>query len=166
MSEYHDIKNKDITDILKDLTEDDITEIHENFKPSYLLRSIMLGAMVDMDLKVDWNYVSTCTRDPKSFIQSLKLIDYEYVTLNHLKQLHLYTKSKKLFDPIAGLVPSNLILIYSLGSKNDNLIDLNKDRHAKIFNSLNQLNSEGYINASDNDLLAITDNKKVGLLIH
>ena len=80
---------------------------------------------------------------------------------------YAYTKSKKLFDSVAGLVPSNLILIYSLGSKNDNLIDLNKDRHAKIFNSqIDHLKSEGYINASDNDLLAITENKKVGLLIH
>ena len=79
---------------------------------------------------------------------------------------YAYTKSKKLFDPIKGLIPKNLILIYSLGSKNDNLIDLNKDRHAKIFNSLDQLKNEGYINASDNDLLAITENKKVGLLIH
>ena len=71
MSEYYEIKNKDITDILKDLTENDVTEIHENFKPCYLLRSIMLGAMVVMDYKVDWNYVSTCTRDPKTFIKSL-----------------------------------------------------------------------------------------------
>ncbi len=79
---------------------------------------------------------------------------------------YAYTKSKKLFNPIKGLIPKNLILIYSLGSKNDNLIDMDFDRHAKIFQSEEQLIKEGYINASENDLLAITDNKKVGLLIH
>ena len=79
---------------------------------------------------------------------------------------YAYTKSKKLFDPIKGLIPKNLILIYSLGSKTDNLIDMSFERHAKIFHSEEQLIKEGYINASENDLLAITDNKKVGLLIH
>ena len=79
---------------------------------------------------------------------------------------YAYTKSKKLFDPIKGLIPKNLILIYSLGSKNDNLIDMNLERHAKIFENENDLIKEGYVNASENDLLAIGDNKKVGLLIH
>ena len=79
---------------------------------------------------------------------------------------YAYTKSKKLFDPIKGLIPKNLILIYSLGSKNDNLISKSSERHAKIFNNENDLIKEGYVNASENDLLAIGENKKVGLLIH
>ena len=79
---------------------------------------------------------------------------------------YAYTKSKKLFDPIKGLIPKNLILIYSLGSKNDNLIDMSFERHAKIFQSEEQLIKEGYINASKNDLFAIGENPKIGLLIH
>jgi hypothetical protein len=79
---------------------------------------------------------------------------------------YAYTKSKKLFDPIKGLIPKNLILIYSLGSKTDNLIDMSFERHAKIFDSEEQLIKEGYINASQNDLFAIGENPKIGLLIH
>ncbi len=79
---------------------------------------------------------------------------------------YAYTKSKVLFDTIENK-PNNLILIYSLGSKNDKLIDQDKDRHSKIFNSLDELNEAGYIDASKNDLIAINkENHKIGLVIH
>jgi hypothetical protein len=78
---------------------------------------------------------------------------------------YAYTKSIKFF--INGLkLPKNLKIIFSEGSKLDNLIDTNKHRHAKIFKSEAELINAGYINASNNDLNAITDNKKVGLVYH
>ena len=78
---------------------------------------------------------------------------------------YAYTKSIKFF--INGLkLPKNLKIIFSEGSKTDNLINTTKDRHAKIFDSVADLLNAGYINASDNDLNAITDNKKVGLVYH
>ena len=78
---------------------------------------------------------------------------------------YAYTKSIKFF--IDGLkLPKNLKIIFSEGSKTDNLINVNKHRHARIFKSKELLNAAGYINASDNDLKAITDNKKVGLVYH
>ena len=78
---------------------------------------------------------------------------------------YAYTKSIKFF--INGLkLPENLKIIFSEGSKTDNLIDTKKHRHAKIFNSVADLLNAGYINASDNDLNAITNNKKVGLVYH
>ena len=78
---------------------------------------------------------------------------------------YAYTKSIKFF--INGLkLPKNLKIIFSEGSKLDNLIDTKKHRHAKIFKSAAELINAGYINASDNDLNAITDNKKVGLVYH
>jgi len=81
-------------------------------------------------------------------------------------KFYAYTKSKKLFDLVSGK-PSNFILIYSLGSKFDNLVDVNKDRHSKIFYSMDEMQKQGYIDASSNDLLAInTNNNKIGLLIH
>jgi hypothetical protein len=63
-------------------------------------------------------------------------------------------------------IPKNLKIIFSEGSKTDNLINTNKDRHARIFKDVTTLLNEGYIDASNNDLLAITDNKKVGLVYH
>ena len=78
---------------------------------------------------------------------------------------YAYTKSIKFF--IDGLkLPKNLKIIFSEGSKTDNLINVNKHRHARIFKSKELLEASGYINASDNDLKAITSNKKVGLVYH
>jgi len=78
---------------------------------------------------------------------------------------YAYTKSIKFF--INGLkLPKNMKVIFSEGSKNDNLINTAKDRHARIFKSKELLNAAGYIDASNNDLKAITGNKKVGLVYH
>lgn len=77
---------------------------------------------------------------------------------------YAYTKSIPLFEKIN--LPQNFIVIYSYGSKVDNLIKPNKHRHAKIFDNEKQLINEGYINASKNDLNAIKENKKVGLIFH
>jgi hypothetical protein len=78
---------------------------------------------------------------------------------------YAYTKSIKFF--VDGLLlPKNLKIIFSEGSKTDNLINVNKHRHARIFKSKELLEASGYIDASNNDLKAITSNKKVGLIYH
>ena len=78
---------------------------------------------------------------------------------------YAYTKSIKFF--INGLkLPKNMKIIFSEGSKTDNLINTSKHRHARIFKSKELLNAAGYIDASNNDLKAITSNKKVGLVYH
>ena len=76
-----------------------------------------------------------------------------------------YTKSVSMVKALKNK-PSNLKFIFSLGGKQDNLIDLKKDRHAKIFNNESELKKQGYINASNDDLKALTNNKKVGLIYH
>lgn len=75
-----------------------------------------------------------------------------------------YTKSIPLVNKINK--PSNFIFIYSNGSKVDFMIDENNDRHAKIFDNIDDLLQAGYIDASGDDLLALTPNKKVGLIFH
>ena len=78
---------------------------------------------------------------------------------------YAYTKSIKFF--IDGLkLPKNLKIIFSEGSKTDDLINVNKHRHARIFKSKELLKAAGYIDASSNDLKAITRNKRVGLVYH
>tara|TARA_R110000751_G_scaffold201895_3_gene306575 strand:- start:835 stop:1434 length:600 start_codon:yes stop_codon:yes gene_type:complete len=78
---------------------------------------------------------------------------------------YAYTKSIKFFTE--GLtVPKNLKIIFSEGSKIDTLINTAKHRHARIFKSKELLKAAGYIDASINDLQAITENKKVGLIYH
>lgn len=79
---------------------------------------------------------------------------------------YAYTKSKMLFDEF-DFLPDNFIVIYSLGSRFDNLIDQNIDRHSKIFENEQELLKAGYINASKNDLQAINPKtNKIGLIIH
>jgi len=84
---------------------------------------------------------------------------------------YAYTKSIPFFkrnkqNNNNWLLPKNLKIIFSEGSKKDNLINTTKDRHARIFKSKELLKAAGYIDASDNDLKAITDNKRVGLVYH
>jgi hypothetical protein len=82
-------------------------------------------------------------------------------------QFYAYTKEVKLFKRVekAGLMPDNFTYIYSFGGRNDSLINVKTDRHSIVFDSVDALR-QGYINASENDLFAITDNIRVGLIYH
>jgi len=89
----------------------------------------------------------------------------DIATQNNDVIFYAYTKSIKFF--VNGLLlPKNMKVIFSEGSKTDNLINVNKHRHARIFKTKELLKAAGYIDASNNDLKAITDNKKVGLVYH
>ena len=80
---------------------------------------------------------------------------------------YAYTKSIPLFKGLS--IPENFDIIFSEGSKVDELINVETDRHAKIFNSVEELEKAGYINASKNDLNAtkfFTKNHKIGLVYH
>ena len=88
----------------------------------------------------------------------------EVIFYAYTKSIPFFKRTKEMDTNF--LLPKNLKIIFSEGSKKDNLINTNKDRHSRIFKDIKSLLSAGYINASDNDLNAITDNKKVGLLLH
>jgi len=79
-------------------------------------------------------------------------------------KFYAYSKSLPLFDGIK--LPDNFTLIKSEGGKRDDLIDATHDRHARIFKTERELYSAGYANASDNDLIAIGNNPKIGLVAH
>ena len=87
--------------------------------------------------------------------------------LNPNINFYAYTKSIPLFK--GRNLPKNMDVIFSFGSKKDELIDVNNDRHARIFNNEMELLKEGYINASKIDYYATkfhSSNKKVGLIYH
>lgn len=77
---------------------------------------------------------------------------------------YAYSKSLPLF--VRERLPENFTLIKSLGGKKDDMIDFSNDRHARIFNTEKELIESGYVNASNDDLLAISNNKRVGLIAH
>lgn len=87
--------------------------------------------------------------------------------LNPSVRFYAYTKSHYFIRGIQ--LPENFDLIYSLGSKNDELIDQAKERHSKIFYSSEEMQEQGYTDSSYLDILATkwhTPNHKIGLIIH
>lgn len=92
----------------------------------------------------------------------------EIARLNPGVRFYAYTKSHS-FIRNKFTIPENFDLIYSLGSKNDELINQETERHSKIFYSMEEMSAAGYTDASYLDLNAtkwFTGNNKIGLLIH
>ncbi len=66
-------------------------------------------------------------------------------------------------------LPNNFDIIYSDSGKQVDLIDRAIHRHTRIFDSLEDLEQAGYVNASKSDLYATkwySNNHKVGLIKH
>lgn len=84
-------------------------------------------------------------------------------------KFYSYTNSVLLMKMYDKGVPNNFDYILSTDGKQREHVDKSTDRHAVIFNTIEELESAGYVNASDNDLLATrwySSNKKVGLIKH
>jgi hypothetical protein len=91
----------------------------------------------------------------------------EIARLNPSVRFYAYTKSHSFIRGIE--LPENFDLIFSLGSKNDELINLETERHSKIFYSAEEMQNFGYSDASYLDILATkwhTENHRIGLIIH
>lgn len=92
----------------------------------------------------------------------------EIARLNPSVRFYAYTKSHSFIRGNFEL-PENLDLIFSLGSKNDELINVDTERHARIFDSSEEMAAAGYFDSSYLDINAtkwVTENNKIGLLIH
>jgi hypothetical protein len=92
------------------------------------------------------------------------------VRLNHNIKFYAYTKMVAMVTEkrrkLKEQFPENLIIIFSLGGKQDSLINQATDRHSRVFESVKELKSAGYIDASNDDMKALTPNTKVGLVYH
>lgn len=86
--------------------------------------------------------------------------------LPHVR-FYSYTKSIPLF--LQKTIPENMDIIFSEGSKKDELINVNIHRHSRIFSDKSELENAGYVDASKNDLMAtkwFNTNNKIGLIFH
>ena len=82
-------------------------------------------------------------------------------------KFYAYTKSHNFFRGID--IPDNFDIIFSEGSKLDRHLNKDIERHASIFESKEELQKAGYIDASKYDLYAtkfFSNNHKVGLIYH
>lgn len=78
---------------------------------------------------------------------------------------YCYTKEVSRFKAmVEGNCPKNFKYLYSLGGKEDHLIDRENDRHAEVFPDSAALDAAGYMNQTKSDLLAITlPTNKIGI---
>lgn len=67
---------------------------------------------------------------------------------------YCYTKSVSLFRAVIGW-PTNFLWCYSLGGREDHLLDLSFDRHAEVFPTVEALHAAGYFDQEANDLLCV-----------
>lgn len=81
-------------------------------------------------------------------------------------RFYAYTKMVQMLKSKSDTRMSNFEIIYSMGGKQDQLIQIETDRHSKVFQDETELIKQGYIDASHNDMLALTPNKKIGLIYH
>jgi hypothetical protein len=80
---------------------------------------------------------------------------------------YAYTKMVSMIKGVRSTfgLPSNFVVIFSYGGKEDHLIDPAVDRHAFVFKDRESFDA-GYADASDNDLVAIGNNHRIGLAYH
>lgn len=78
---------------------------------------------------------------------------------------YAYTKEVERFRRIVEPdAPSNFRWIYSLGGKQDALLDLDDDRHAEVFVEQEDLDRAGYLDQASSDLLAVLlPSKRIGI---
>lgn len=84
-------------------------------------------------------------------------------------QFYAYTKMVPFFKDLQdkGQIPSNFTLIFSFGGKWDNMIDINKDRHSRVFRNRKELRLHGYADCHVSDIPAAKGrNNKIGLIVH
>lgn len=64
-------------------------------------------------------------------------------------------------------LPSNFVIIFSMGGTQDHLVDKENDRHADVFPSMESLEEAGYSDQGSSDLLAATlPTNKIGIVVN
>lgn len=79
---------------------------------------------------------------------------------------YAYTKEVRLWKRLyaEGAVPPNLVIIYSLGGRQDRLVDLDVDRHAEVFPDLDAVEAAGYVSQDGCDLIAaVAESNRIGI---
>lgn len=71
------------------------------------------------------------------------------------------TRFKRMVEPYA---PDNFKWLYSMGGREDHLLDLETDRHADVFTDNDAIAAAGYVSQEESDLYAVTlPTTKVGI---
>jgi hypothetical protein len=102
---------------------------------------------------------SACIRihDSGDFFSTEYLIAWLTIAINTPDVLfYCYTKQVALFKAMVDPNPPlNFLWCYSLGGREDHLVNKSRDRHADVFTDSEQLRSAGYFDQEEHDLLAV-----------
>ena len=82
-------------------------------------------------------------------------------------RFYSYTNSVEILK--STILPDNYDIIYSMSGKQRHLVDIEVDRHARIFSNKTELLKFGYKDTSEIDLYAtkwFNETNRVGLIIH
>jgi Gene product 88 len=78
---------------------------------------------------------------------------------------YAYTKEVEMTRGYA--LPSNFILIYSMGGTQDHLVDKDTERHADVFPDIESLTEAGYTDQEHSDILAaLLPTTRVGIIVN
>ena len=98
---------------------------------------------------------------------SVEYLDKWLSIIRNFSKVTFYAYTKSI--PIIKLrdIPNNFTTIFSEGGSVDHLIDRTKDRHSRVFGSLEELLVNGYENCTKDDAMAfLGDNHRKGLVYH
>lgn len=90
-----------------------------------------------------------------------------YFENNSKVSFYAYTKQVKMFQDESSRLPKNFRVIFSYGGKQDELIQIETDFHSRVFETIDELLANGYVDASQDDMIAAIGNcNKIGLVYH
>lgn len=68
---------------------------------------------------------------------------------------YAYTKEVVMLEEAKPDLPPNFLIVYSMGGKQDHLVDKDTMRHADVFPDLDAIDEAGYMSQHDSDLLCV-----------
>lgn len=79
-------------------------------------------------------------------------------------RFYAYTKEVSRFRRLAEPdAPDNFLWVYSMGGREDHLIDVTRDRVAEVFPTLESMAAAGFTSQDESDLLAVLGPRLVGI---
>lgn len=80
-------------------------------------------------------------------------------------KFYCYTKEVSRFRRmVEGKAPPNFLWIFSLGGREDHLVDRDRDRHADVFPDEDAIAAAGYTSQSSSDLVSVlAESKRIGI---
>lgn len=98
------------------------------------------------------------------YLVKWSIIMRHFESMSHVL-FYAYTKQVEMIKSFGKL--SNFETIFSFGGRQDKMIDLDNDRHSRVFESVDMLEAAGYIDASNDDMIALSqENHRIGLVYH